>query len=237
MGLFDGRGVRCSIQGFAVKKHWFGMFACSIPDCRKSRRGPEGAHFAPAHVEVVPGFRTTQPVLILHVPLKNLYQCVAKQVALAMITLRATAFTAAADDGGQLFNALSETPSQMDEPGLLMKLAFSFMHIDPEVPRLRQVKLAFSPASIRTCSCVSHPTALWAHHRILILLTDYMLRCFLGQPSGSGKRACRNRAAASAGNPGQAAQAGLCGFGCPPALQPEHPGRFRPWRFGGGRRL
>ena len=58
------------------------------------------------------------------------------KVALAMLTLRVTTLTDL-DEHGPIFNALSEIPSGMLEPELLMKLAFSFMHIEPELAGLR----------------------------------------------------------------------------------------------------
>ena len=58
------------------------------------------------------------------------------KIALAMITLSASELCAV-EDAGQMFNALADAPTLIDEPELLMKLAFSFMHIEPEIPRYR----------------------------------------------------------------------------------------------------
>eukprot|EP00039_Didymoeca_costata_P004370 m.72902 g.72902 ORF g.72902 m.72902 type:complete len:835 (-) comp12365_c0_seq5:105-2609(-) len=58
------------------------------------------------------------------------------KVALAMITLRAGKITET-DEGGDVFNALSDTPSGMSDPGTLLQLSFSFMHVDPDIPALR----------------------------------------------------------------------------------------------------
>eukprot|EP00040_Diaphanoeca_grandis_P016096 m.82925 g.82925 ORF g.82925 m.82925 type:complete len:928 (-) comp25572_c0_seq1:79-2862(-) len=58
------------------------------------------------------------------------------KVSLAMVTLRAS-FITSYDETGDIFNALSDTPSFMNDPDVLCNLSFSFMHIEQEISFLR----------------------------------------------------------------------------------------------------
>lgn len=60
------------------------------------------------------------------------------KVALAMLTLREKLLVSL-EDGSDVFFALSETPATMTDPESLLKLSYSFMHIDPQIQPKREL--------------------------------------------------------------------------------------------------
>ena len=100
------------------------------------------------------------------------------KVALAMCTLREAAIMGAGDedDPGLVFNALSQTPAAVTDPDVLMKLAFSFMHVETGLSELRGAlswprSLASRGSSEKFASCIPiicHPTPFSGAKRRLL---------------------------------------------------------------------